>query len=83
MTILLISPWFSNIAYGNHADMQLCEDFDETCSPEGVFLWSKDVADGHLGELICETANPERCKVPYDLDNNIDNIGMTLFDIVG
>jgi len=63
--------------------MALCDDYVITCPIQGVFEWSKDSGDGHLNELICDTQNPEICKVPYAIASNVTDTGLTLFDVIG
>ncbi|MDH3384938.1 MAG: hypothetical protein OEL77_02875 [Nitrosopumilus sp.] len=77
---MLSSP--SN-AHANHPDMFLCDFFIGTCQTTGIFLWSNDPNDGHTAELICDSQNPNFCKVPYFFGPDITDIQMTLFDIGG
>ena len=63
-----------NEALAWHEDFLLNND-------SGNFYW--DRSSSHNAELICDTSNPNNCKVPYALDlNSLANLGMDQNDII-
>ncbi|WP_316506074.1 hypothetical protein [Nitrosopumilus sp.] len=61
-----------DIAYGNHEDNFIAQN-----------IWSRASSEGHLGEVICDSSQTDKCKIPYYIDSNITGISgsMSLTEI--